>query len=164
MGADCILLIVAALGDARLRELSTPWRTIGMDVLVEVHDAQELDRALALDTPLIGINNRDLHTFETRLDTTINLLTRIPKDRIVVTESGISRRKMSCTCATTTSTSSWLARRLCERTIRALLWQRYSMSREGAQGYLIVTMLRLISTPWYCIELVSSKIPNSGAR
>ena len=88
-GADCILLIVAALGDSQLRELSALAQKLGMDVLVEVHDAQELDRALALDTPLIGINNRDLHTFETRLDTTINLLTRIPKDRIVVTESGI---------------------------------------------------------------------------
>jgi indole-3-glycerol phosphate synthase len=89
IGADCILLIVAALTDTALRELSGLAREIGLDVLVEVHDAAELERALALGTPLIGINNRDLRTFETRLDTTLNLLSRVPPDRIVVTESGI---------------------------------------------------------------------------
>lgn len=89
LGADCILLIVAALDDVRLRELTTLARDVGLDVLVEVHDAAELDRALALDTPLIGINNRDLRTFEVKLETTLNLLGRIPKDRITVTESGI---------------------------------------------------------------------------
>ncbi len=89
LGADCILLIVAALDDARLRELSVLAQELGMDVLIEVHDAAELDRALALGTPLIGINNRDLRTFEVRLETTLDLLARIPKDRIVVTESGI---------------------------------------------------------------------------
>ena len=89
LGADCILLIVAALDDARLCELTMLARGLGMDALVEVHDGEELDRALALDTPLIGINNRDLRTFEVKLETTLNLLGRIPKDRIVVTESGI---------------------------------------------------------------------------
>lgn len=89
IGADAILLIVAALDDARLRALAVLAKELGMDVLVEVHDAQELERALALDTPLIGINNRDLRTFRTSVMTTLNLLGRIPRDRIVVTESGI---------------------------------------------------------------------------
>ncbi len=89
LGADCILLIVAALDDNLMRELATLARDIGLDVLVEVHDAAELDHALALDTPLIGINNRDLRTFEVRLEATLDLLARIPKDRLVVTESGI---------------------------------------------------------------------------
>lgn len=89
LGADCILLIVAALDDARLGELAGVARHHGLDVLVEVHDAAELERALRLDTVLIGINNRNLRTFETRLDTTLDLLARIPDDRIVVTESGI---------------------------------------------------------------------------
>ncbi len=89
LGADCILLIVAALDDARMRELAKLAHDMGLDVLVEVHDAGELERALALDTPLIGINNRDLRTFDVRLETTLDLLARIPGDRIVVTESGI---------------------------------------------------------------------------
>jgi indole-3-glycerol phosphate synthase len=89
IGADAILRIVAALGDSQMQELNSIARDLGMDVLVEVHDAVEMERALQLDNRLIGINNRNLHTFETRLDTTINLLPRIPKDRIVVTESGI---------------------------------------------------------------------------
>lgn len=89
--ADCILLIVAALDDARMQALSTLAHALGMDVLVEVHDARELERALALDVPLLGINNRNLHTFETRLETTLELLCLIPDDRIVVSESGIHR-------------------------------------------------------------------------
>jgi indole-3-glycerol phosphate synthase len=89
MGADGILLIVAALGDAQLQEFTEMATEMGMDVLVEVHDEEELDRALPLNTPLIGINNRNLRTFETRLDVTLGLLDRIPSNRIVVTESGI---------------------------------------------------------------------------
>ena len=89
IGADCILLIVAALGDAQLNELANLALHLGMDVLVEVHDAEELARALLLNLPLIGINNRNLRTFETTLDTTLSLLSQIPENRIVVTESGI---------------------------------------------------------------------------
>ncbi len=92
LGADCILLIVAALGDAQLLELTTLSHQLGMDVLVEVHDGDELERALDLPVRLVGINNRDLRTFETRLETTLGLLDRIPDDRIVVTESGILSR------------------------------------------------------------------------
>ncbi len=89
IGADCVLLIVAALNDAQLRELSGLATHLDMDVLVEVHDETELDRALELAAPLLGINNRNLHTFETQLSTTLNLLERIPHGHTVVTESGI---------------------------------------------------------------------------
>jgi indole-3-glycerol phosphate synthase len=89
IGADCILLIVAALGDAMLRDLVQLALHLDMDVLVEVHDATELERALELGAPLLGINNRNLRTFETRLDTTLNLLKDLPPDQLVVTESGI---------------------------------------------------------------------------
>jgi indole-3-glycerol phosphate synthase len=89
LGADCILLIAAALDTERMRELEAVAHGLGMAVLVEVHDADDLDRALALATPLVGVNNRDLRTFETRLDTTLALLPRMPRDRLVVTESGI---------------------------------------------------------------------------
>jgi indole-3-glycerol phosphate synthase len=89
--ADCILLIVAALEQARMLELEAVAASIGLQVLVEVHDAAELDRALALRTPLLGINNRNLRTFETTLRTTLDLLPRIPAGRRVVTESGILR-------------------------------------------------------------------------
>ncbi len=89
IGADCILLIVSCLGDAQLAELSGLAAHLNMDVLVEVHDADELDRALALDPVLLGINNRDLRSFETSLDTTLKLLGRVPEGVTVVTESGI---------------------------------------------------------------------------
>ncbi len=94
LGADCILLIVSALGDARLAEYAGLATHLGLDVLVEVHDADELDRALALGAPLIGINNRNLRTFETRIETTLDLLPSIPGDRRVVTESGIHTREV----------------------------------------------------------------------
>ncbi|MDN3516140.1 indole-3-glycerol phosphate synthase TrpC [Aquisalimonas lutea] len=93
LGADCILLIAAALADERMEELYRLARSLGMDVLVEVHDDAELDRALALNPELIGINNRDLHTFETDLRTTLRLLERIPEGAFVVTESGFSTRE-----------------------------------------------------------------------
>ena len=89
LGADCVLLIVACLEDAQMRELESLAQSLGMAVLVEVHDAGELERALALRTPLLGINNRNLRTFETRLETTLELLPRIPGGRMVITESGI---------------------------------------------------------------------------
>jgi indole-3-glycerol phosphate synthase len=89
LGADCILLIAACLSGKLMQELERTAHTLGMAVLVEVHDADELSAALELRTPLIGVNNRNLKTFETRLDTTLELLTRVPRDRIVVTESGI---------------------------------------------------------------------------
>jgi indole-3-glycerol phosphate synthase len=89
ISADCILLIVAALDDNQLEELSQLAMLLGMDVLVEVHDLAELERALTLNLPLIGINNRNLRTFETSLDTTLSLLSRIPDEHIVITESGI---------------------------------------------------------------------------
>jgi indole-3-glycerol phosphate synthase len=92
LGADCILLIVAALDDETLVSLHGEAQALGMDVLVEVHDRDELERALKLDLGLIGINNRDLRTFDTSLDTTIDLLGLVPGDCLVVTESGIHTR------------------------------------------------------------------------
>lgn len=92
MGADCILLIVAALGDALLNDLAGLALFLGMDVLIEVHDETELERALALQIPLIGINNRNLRTFETSLNTTLNLIKHIPAHYEIVTESGIHTR------------------------------------------------------------------------
>jgi indole-3-glycerol phosphate synthase len=88
-GADCILLIVAALELARMQEFEAIAHELRMSVLVEVHDGGELEQALQLKTPLIGINNRNLRTFETQLATTLGLLARVPQDRLVVTESGI---------------------------------------------------------------------------
>ena len=89
LGADCILLIVAALAPPRMRELEAAAASLGMAVLAEAHDRAELDLALELATPLVGINNRDLRSFETRLDTTLSLSREVPASKIVVTESGI---------------------------------------------------------------------------
>jgi indole-3-glycerol phosphate synthase len=89
IGADCILLIVAALGDAALLELSLLAAELDLDVLCEVHDEAELERALALPVPLIGVNNRNLRTFETRLDTSLELKRRMDDERLLVAESGI---------------------------------------------------------------------------
>lgn len=89
LGADCVLIIMAAVDDVLARDLEAAAHDLNMDVLVEVHDETELERALALKTPLVGINNRDLKTFETTLATTERLAPRIPDDRIVVAESGI---------------------------------------------------------------------------
>jgi indole-3-glycerol phosphate synthase len=90
LGADAVLLIVAALDSTRMHELEAIAHDLGMAVLVEIHDAGELDAALQLRTPLLGINNRNLRTFDTRLETTLSLLPAIPSDRLVITESGIA--------------------------------------------------------------------------
>jgi indole-3-glycerol phosphate synthase len=89
LGADCILLIAACLSDAQMKSLAGLANTLGMDVLIEVHDEEELARSLPLNQPLVGINNRNLRTFEVSLETTLRMLEQIPAGRIVVTESGI---------------------------------------------------------------------------
>ena len=93
MGADCILLIVSALSESQLNRLHEVAISLGMDVLIEVHDAAELNLALKLDNPMVGINNRNLHSFEVSLNNTYQLLAQIPEGRIVITESGIHSRE-----------------------------------------------------------------------
>ena len=92
MGADCILLIVACLEDGQMQDLADLAADLGLDVLVESHNAAELQRALQLDTVLVGINNRNLHTFDLSLQTTFDLLGQVPHNRLVITESGIHSR------------------------------------------------------------------------
>ena len=93
MGADAVLLIAACLDDAQMKDMEAIARGLYMSVLVEVHDAAELERALALKTPLIGVNNRNLRTFETSLETTLALVDKLPADRLLITESGIRERE-----------------------------------------------------------------------
>ncbi|XOZ32914.1 indole-3-glycerol phosphate synthase TrpC [Halomonadaceae bacterium KBTZ08] len=92
-GADCILLIAACLSTPQMQDLAGVARELGMDVLVEVHNEAELEQALQVDSPLLGINNRDLHSFEVSLETTFNLHQQVPDDRLTVTESGIHTRE-----------------------------------------------------------------------
>ena len=92
MGADCILLIAACLSDSQMTELEAVARHLGMAVLVEVHDRDELQRALQLKTPLLGINNRNLRTFEVTLQTTLGMMQDIPNHKLLITESGILQR------------------------------------------------------------------------
>jgi len=93
MGADCVLLIVAALEPSKLKRLHEIALSVGLDVLIEVHDQAELELALDLDNQMVGINNRNLHTFEVSLENTYQLLDKIPEDRIIITESGINNRQ-----------------------------------------------------------------------
>ena len=93
MGADCVLLIAACLDDAQMAEFEAVAHSLDMAVLVEVHDRVELERALKLTTPLLGVNNRDLRSFEVSLDTTLTLMADLPPERLLITESGIATRE-----------------------------------------------------------------------
>lgn len=93
MGADCILLIAACLDDVQMADFEAVARSLDMAVLVEVHDGQELERALKLKTPLLGVNNRNLRTFEVSLDTTLSLMAQLPSEKLLITESGITARE-----------------------------------------------------------------------
>jgi indole-3-glycerol phosphate synthase len=93
MGADCVLLIAACLDDAQMAEFEAAARSLDMAVLVEVHDQAELERALKLQTHLIGVNNRNLRTFDVSLDTTLSLMADLPPERLLITESGIATRE-----------------------------------------------------------------------
>ena len=119
-GADCILLIVAALDHGLMVELEACAHELGMGVLVEVHNAEELNAALRLKTALLGINNRNLRTFEVSLQTTLDLLPRISPDKLVITESGILAKTTSNACAMPMCTRFWSAKRLCARRSRGL--------------------------------------------
>jgi indole-3-glycerol phosphate synthase len=126
LGADAILLIVACLEDRQLAHLFEEATLAGLDVLVEVHDQAELERALKLDINLVGINNRDLHTFDTRLDTTIELLGHVPEDVTVVTESGFH--------------SASDMRMMLEHTVSTFLIGE-SFMRESSPGQALATMV-----------------------
>jgi indole-3-glycerol phosphate synthase len=125
-----VLLIVAALDYSRLLDLHALAVRLGLDVLVEVHDEAELDLALATPAPLIGINNRDLRTFETSLDTTIRLSKRVPFDRIVVSESGIRSRRMWRASAPPACTRSWWAKRHARQDPATALWHLFFSATE----------------------------------
>ncbi len=128
MGADCILLIMAALTDAQARELEELARALDMDVLVEVHDRRELDRALGLQTQLIGINNRNLKTLQTDLETTAELAPLVPPDRFLVAESGIRDHDDVRAWPRPGRAASWWARACCgSRT-----WRRRPAALLGA--------------------------------
>jgi indole-3-glycerol phosphate synthase len=131
LGADCVLLIVSALDDVKMAELAAVAKGVGLDVLVEVHDGDELERALkTLDTPLVGVNNRNLHTFEVSLETTLDLLPRIPRDRLVITESGILNRADVELMEISGCIRSWSARPSCAPKARAEL-QRLFFPERG---------------------------------